>query len=219
MARSLQEMGHDPYETPVTGGSSGSGGALQSHYPTQAAVTGAPPPQRPSPLQSATPNQSDGEGSIIPQGPPRIAAAAAPLVPAQPVQPMVTTPAETAVATPVLLPQMQMSPEELCMTLENRIKRGKIRIMDLVERISAVDQETTNEDVIELNELKQFVADCQRHLENVKEQRLVEAISRPPVQLGLPNLQVATTKGWDPLYGGEHPKDNQVGSLGRVGLI
>ena len=58
MIRSLQEMRHDPYEIPTTGGASGSGAA--THVP--------------SPQPASTPNtQSEGEGSVIPKGQLRIA--------------------------------------------------------------------------------------------------------------------------------------------------
>ena len=62
MARSLQEMRHDPYETPNTGGASGSGrDARTAQYQGTASA------------QSGTPNtQSDGEGSVLPNRPPTI---------------------------------------------------------------------------------------------------------------------------------------------------
>ena len=63
MMRSLHETRHDPQETPDTGGASGSGGAMASHYQ-----------QRASPPQAGTPTtQSDGEGSLLPNRPPSIA--------------------------------------------------------------------------------------------------------------------------------------------------
>ena len=59
MAKSLQETRHDPYDAPMTGGASGSRAATQ---------------YMPSPQQANTPNtQSEGEGSVIPNRPPRIA--------------------------------------------------------------------------------------------------------------------------------------------------
>ena len=62
MARSLQEISHDPHETPNTGGASGSGGDART-TPYQGAAS----------AQSGTPNtQSDGEGSVLPNRPPRI---------------------------------------------------------------------------------------------------------------------------------------------------
>ena len=56
MARSIHEMRHDPHETPITGGASGS------------QIPGIAPQQ-----SVATPKtQSEGEGSVIPNRPPRM---------------------------------------------------------------------------------------------------------------------------------------------------
>ena len=57
MIRSLHETTRDPYEAPVSGGASGSG-VIAQHVP--------------SPRQANTPNtQSEGEGSVLPNRPPR----------------------------------------------------------------------------------------------------------------------------------------------------
>ena len=128
MMRSLHETRHDPHETPDTGGASGSGGGIASSYQ-----------QRASPLQAGTPNtQSDGEGSVIPNRPPRIATG---VEASQP-------------------PQMQprpMTPADQCMILEDRVKREKKRITELIDKVTAVDQEFTEVDMNELNSLKQSV--------------------------------------------------------------
>ena len=145
MARSLQEIRHDPYELPNTGGASGSGAVSQ---------------QVSSPQQGGTPNtQSEGEGSVIPKGQSRIA------------------------ATPLQLPQGQVTSPDVGLILEERIRKHKERINELVQRMSSFDQEATEADIIELNELKQFVASCQRSLDQVKQGVQVQAIPRPPVQL------------------------------------
>ena len=62
MTKSLHDTRHDPYETPDTGGASGSGGAMPSSHQ-----------QRATPLTGTPNTQSDGEGSVIPNRPPRIA--------------------------------------------------------------------------------------------------------------------------------------------------
>ena len=145
MARSLQEIRHDPNELPNTGGASGSGGVTQ-HVP--------------SPQQASTPNtQSEGEGSVIPKGQSRIA------------------------LTPLRLPAGQVTPTDLSLALEERIRKHRERINELIQRMSSFDQEATEADMIELNELKQSIASCQRTLDQVNQGVQVEAIPRPPVQL------------------------------------
>ena len=145
MARSLQETRHDPYETPTTGGASGSGATAQ---------------YAPSPQQASTPNtQSEGEGSVIPKGQSRIA------------------------ATPIQLQSNQITSSDLCLALEERIQKQKGRIAELVQRMSSFDREATEADMIELNELKQSLASCQRSLDQVRQGEQVQAIPRPPVQL------------------------------------
>ena len=49
--------------------------------------------------------------------------------------------------------------------------------------MSSFDREATEADLIELNELKQSVAGCQRSLDQVRQGEQVQAIPRPPVQL------------------------------------
>ena len=49
--------------------------------------------------------------------------------------------------------------------------------------MSSFDQEVTEADMIELNELKQSLASCQRSLDQVQQGEQVQAIPRPPVQL------------------------------------
>ena len=145
MARSIQEIRHDPYETPTTGGASGSGAMAQ---------------YAPSPQQASTPNtQSEGEGSVIPKGQSRIA------------------------VTPLQLPSREITSTDLSLALEERIKKQKERIAELVQRMSSFDREATEADMIELNELKQSVAGCQRSLDQVRQGEQVQAIPRPPVQL------------------------------------
>ena len=145
MLRSLQETRRDPYETPTTGGASGSGAAAQ---------------HAPSPQQASTPNtQSEGEGSVIPKGQSRIA------------------------ATPLQLQSNQITSTDLCLALEDRIQKQKRRIAELVQRMSSFDREATEADMIELNELKQSLAGCQRSLDQVRQGEQVQAIPRPPVQL------------------------------------
>ena len=139
MMRSLHETRHDPNEPPLSGGASGSGGNIQ---------------QGASPLQAGTPNtQSDGEGSVIPNRPPRIATGVAAPQPAQ-------------------LHSRPITPADVCLILEDRIKREKLRIAELVDKVTAVDQEFTEE----LNNLKQSKAKEQRQTE-------MAAIPRPPVRL------------------------------------
>ena len=126
---------------PDTGGASGSGGTAQ---------------QRASPLQASTPNtQSDGEGSVIPNRPPRIANGA-------------------GIFQPYQQQARPMTPADLCVILEDRINREKARIAELVAKVSSVDQEFTEVDMNELNDLKQSVQGCQRELEKAREQRPVD---------------------------------------------
>ena len=90
MIRSLHETRHDPHETPLSGGASGSRAAAQ-HVA--------------SPPQANTPNtQSEGEGSVIPNRPPRIASAPE----AQPSAQMHPRP---------------ITPADVCVILEDRITR------------------------------------------------------------------------------------------------
>ena len=49
--------------------------------------------------------------------------------------------------------------------------------------MSSFDQEATEVDIIELNELKQSVASCQRTIDQINQGVQVQAIPRPPVQL------------------------------------
>ena len=124
-----------------------------------------PPLSVASPRQADTPNtQSEGEGSVIPNRPPRIASA-------------------TVAQPPAQLQPRQITPADVCLILEDRIKKQKKRIAELVEKVSSVDQEFTEADVNELNDLKQSVAGCQRELEQARQGRRVEAIPRPPVRL------------------------------------
>ena len=86
-------------------------------------------------LQAGTPNtQSDGEGSVIPNRPPRIATGAEAPQPAQ-------------------LHPRPMTPADICLILEDRIKREKLRIAELIDKVTAVDQELTEVDINELNNL------------------------------------------------------------------
>ena len=145
MIRSLQETRHDPYDAPITGGASGSRAA--THYMS-------------SPQQANTPNtQSEGEGSVIPNRPPRI-----------------------AVETLQLHPQ-QITSEDVCLALEARIMKQRGRMAELIAKMSSMDQETTEADMNELNDLKQSVAGCQRSLEQVRQGNPVQAVPRPPVRL------------------------------------
>ena len=125
-----------------------------------ASGSGAVSQQVSSPQQGGTPNtQSEGEGSVIPKGQSRI------------------------LATPLQLPQGQVTSPDVSLILEERIRKHKERINELVQRMSSFDQEATEADIIELNELKQFVASCQRSLDQVKQGVQVQAIPRPPAQL------------------------------------
>ena len=145
MIRSLHETRRDPYEAPITGGASGS--RATTHHLS-------------SPQQANTPNtQSEGEGSVIPNRPPRI-----------------------AVETLQLNPQ-QVTSEDVCLALEDRIKKQKGRIAELIAKMSSMDQETTEADMNELNDLKQSVAGCQRSLEQARQGNPVQAVPRPPVRL------------------------------------
>ena len=150
MIRSLHETRRDPLETPLSGGASGSRATAQ---------------QVASPLQADSPNtQSEGEGSVIPNRPPRIVTVAEAQQPAQ-------------------LQPRPFTPEQICLLLEDRIKKERLRMAELVEKVGSMDQEFTEVDMNELNDLKQSVAGCQRELANAKAQRPVEAIPRPPVRL------------------------------------
>ena len=143
--KSIYETRRDPYETPVTGGASGSGGAAQHVL---------------SPQQANTPNtQSEGEGSVIPRGQSRIA------------------------ITPVQVNPTQITSAELCRAIEDRIEKQKARIVELVQKMSSFDLEVTEADMIELNDLKQSVAGCQRSLEQARQGEQVQAVPRPPVRL------------------------------------
>ena len=125
-----------------------------------ASGSGAVAQQAPSPQQGGTPNtQSEGEGSVIPKGQSRIA------------------------VTPLQLPQGQITSTDLGLILEERIRKHRERINELIQRMSSFDQEATEADIIELNELKQFVASCQRSLDQVRQGVQVQAIPRPPAQL------------------------------------
>ena len=125
-----------------------------------ASGSGAVSQQVISPQQGGTPNtQSEGEGSVIPKGQSRI------------------------VATPLQLPQGQDASPDVSLILEERIRKHKERINELVQKMSSFDQDATEADIIELNELKQFVASCQRSLDQAKQGVQVQAIPRPPVQL------------------------------------
>ena len=150
MIRSLHETRHDPHETPISGGASGSRATAQ-HVA--------------SPPQANTPNtQSEGEGSVIPNRPPRIASAPG----AQPSAQMQPRP---------------ITPADVCVIMEDRITREKKRIAELVAKVGSVDQEFTEVDMNEVNDLKQSIMDCQRKLEEAKQGRTVEAIPRPAVRL------------------------------------
>ena len=125
-----------------------------------ASGSGAVAQYAPSPQQASTPNtQSEGEGSVIPKGQSRIA------------------------ETPLQLPSNQINPTDLSLALEERIHKQMERINELVQRMSSFDREATEADMIELNELKQSVAGCQRSLDQVRQGIQVQAIPRPPVQL------------------------------------
>ena len=114
----------------------------------------------PSPQQASTPNtQSEGEGSVIPTGQSRIA------------------------VTSLQLLSEQITSADLCLALEDRIKKQKGRIAELIQRMSSFDREVTEADMIELNELKQSLAGCQRSLDQARQGNQVQAIPRPPVQL------------------------------------
>ena len=114
----------------------------------------------PSPQQVSTPNtQSEGEGSVIPKGQSRIA------------------------VTPVQVPPGQITSTDLGLALEERIRKHRVRITELIQRMSSFDQEATEADMIELNELKQSVASCQRTIDQINQGVQVQAIPRPPVQL------------------------------------
>ena len=148
--RSLHETRRDPHETPLSSGASGSRDTAQ--YVA-------------SPSQAVTPNtQSEGEGSVIPNRPPRIATA-------------------TEAQQPAQLHPRPITPAQVCLILEDRIKRERKRMAKLVEKVGSVDQEFTEVDMNELNELKQSVLGCQKELDKAKEERQVEAIPRPPVRL------------------------------------
>ena len=118
-----------------------------------------------SPPQANTPNtQSEGEGSVTPNRPPRIASAPG----AQPSAQMHSRP---------------ITPADVCVILEDRITREKKRIAELVAKVGSVDQEFTEVDMNEVNDLKQSIMDCRRKLEEAKQGRIVEAIPRPAVRL------------------------------------
>ena len=136
MARSLQEMRHDPYETPNTGGASGSGGA--------AAATLY---QRATPAPTGTPNaQSEGEGSVLPNRPPRIFAGG------------------DAQQPPQLIPR-PLTPVDQCKILEDRAARESAQIRKLLDKMAMIDLEFAEVDMSELNTLKQSVMACQRQID------------------------------------------------------
>ena len=150
IVRSLQETRHDPFETPNTGGASGSGGATAPSHQQRA---------------YPTPNtQSDGEGSLFPNRPPRIATG----VEATQPSPMQARP---------------MTPADQCKILEDRVSREKKRINELVAKVTAVDQEFTEVDVNDLNTLKQSVLACQRQIDYIKTQHPTELIATPRPQV------------------------------------
>ena len=143
MIRSLHETTRDPYETPVSGGASGSG-VIAQHVP--------------SPRQANTPKYT------VCNRPPRIASA-------------------TVAQPPAQLQTSQITPADVCLILEDRIKQQKRRVAELVEKVNSVDQEFTELNMNELNELKRSITDCQRRLEQARQGHQVEAIPRPPVHL------------------------------------
>ena len=125
-----------------------------------ASGSGAVAKHAPSPQQAGTPNtKSEGEGSVIPKGQSRIA------------------------VTPLQLPQGQITSTDLSLALEERIRKHRERINELIQRMSSFDQEATEADMIELNELKQSVASCQRSIDQIRKGVQVQAIPRPPAQL------------------------------------
>ena len=129
MAQSLQEMSRDRYETPNTGGSSGSGRA-----PRTTLYQGV------APARADTPNtQSEGEGSVLPNRPPRI----------------------SAEGVPRLVPRPMFVADQR-MVLEGRIKKEKPQIRALLNKMENMDQEFTEEDMHDLNVLKQSVKACQK---------------------------------------------------------
>ena len=125
-----------------------------------ASGSGAVAQNAPSPQQAGTPNtQSEGEGSVIPKGQSRIA------------------------LTPLRVPAGQTTSTDLTLALEERMRKQRERISELIQRMSSFDREATEADMIELNELKQSVAACQRSLDEVRQGVQVQAIPRPPAQL------------------------------------
>ena len=78
-----------------------------------------------------------------------------------------------------------MTTADQCMILEDRISREKKRINELIDKVTAVDQEFTEVDMNELNGLKQSVMACQKKVDDLKEQRSTELVARrrPPVRL------------------------------------
>ena len=119
----------------------------------------------PSPRQANTPNTpSDGEGSVIPNRPPRIATG-------------------VAAPPPTTISGLQMTPAEICMIMEVRIKRESLRMAELADKMTSMDQEFTEVDMNEISDLKLSIQGCRRQIEKAKEQRPVEAIPRPPVRL------------------------------------
>ena len=122
--------------------------------------SGAVAQNAPSPQQAGTPNtQSEGEGSVIPKGQSRIA------------------------VTPLQVPPGQITSTDLGLALEERIRKHRGRINELIQRMSSFDREATEADMFELNELKQSVASCQRTIDQIRQGVQVQAIPRPPVQL------------------------------------
>ena len=149
MIRSLHEMTRDPHEPPVTAGASGSGVAARHN---------------PSPQQASTPIQSDGDGSVLPNRPPRIGAGMASPPSAQ-------------------LQSDDITSADICLMLEDRIKKQKLRIAELIDKMGSIDRDFTEADFAELNDLKQSVAGCRRSLEQAQQEQQVTGIPRPPVHL------------------------------------
>ena len=149
MIRSLHEMTHDPHEPPVTDGASGSGAAARHN---------------PSPQQANSPMQSDGDGSVLPNRPPRTAA-------------------EVTSQPSAQLQSDDITSADICLILEDRINKQKLRIAELIDKMGSIDRDFTEADFAELNDLKQSVAGCRRSLEQARQEQQVTGIPRPPVHL------------------------------------
>ena len=72
---------------------------------------------------------------------------------------------------------------DICLMLEDRIKKQKLRIAELIDKMGSIDRDFTEADFAELNDLKQSVAGCRRSLEQARQEQQVTEIPRPPVQL------------------------------------